>query len=75
MEKLGTTKADYYWVTAGILLIKKENCLYPACPQKECNKKVVDMNNGLYRCEKCNREYDSFQWRLMIQVGSLFCSY
>ncbi|KAK4291892.1 hypothetical protein Pmani_035302 [Petrolisthes manimaculis] len=68
MEKLGTTKPDYYWVTAGVLLIKKENCLYPACPQKECNKKVVDMNNGLYRCEKCNREYDSFKWRLMIQT-------
>lgn len=68
MEKLGSTKADYYTVTAGILLIKKENCLYPACPQKDCNKKVVDMNNGRYRCEKCNREYDSFKWRLMLQT-------
>lgn len=66
-ENLGAKDiADYYTVTASVVLLRKENCLYTACPSDGCNKKVIDMNNGLFRCEKCNREYDSFSWRLML---------
>ncbi|CAL4100055.1 unnamed protein product [Meganyctiphanes norvegica] len=67
LENLGTKDApDYYTVKASVVLLRKENCLYTACPSDNCNKKVIDMNNGLFRCEKCNREYDSFNWRLML---------
>lgn len=67
LENLGTKDApDYYTVKASVVLLRKENCLYTACPSDGCNKKVIDMNNGLYRCEKCNREYDTFNWRLML---------
>jgi len=67
LENLGTKDApDYYTVKASVVLLRKENCLYTACPSEGCNKKVIDMNNGLYRCEKCNREYDTFNWRLML---------
>lgn len=70
LENLGSgDQADYYTTKASVVLIRKENCLYSACPSDGCNKKVVDMNNGLYRCEKCNREYDSFNWRLMLSVS------
>lgn len=32
-------------------------CRYTACPTPSCNKKVVDMGSGSYRCEKCNKEF------------------
>lgn len=72
LENLGGRQgdqADYYSVKASVVLIRKENCLYPACPTANCNKKVVDLNNGMYRCEKCNQEYDNFNWRLMVSAN------
>jgi len=38
------------------------------CPEDRCNKKVVDENNGTYRCEKCNKTYPNFKWSYMISV-------
>jgi len=58
-------KFDYYGNKVTVLLVRKENMLYMACPGEKCMKKVTDMNNGMYRCEKCNESYDSFKWRLM----------
>ena len=29
----------------------------------------MDQNNGLYRCEKCNVENDSFAWRLILSFS------
>ncbi|KAB7503649.1 Replication protein A DNA-binding subunit [Armadillidium nasatum] len=70
VENLGyRDQADYYSTKATLVFLKKENCLYTACPSDGCNKKVIDMNNGVYRCEKCNKEYDSFNWRLMLQAS------
>jgi replication factor A1 len=60
--------ADYVTVKATVMQIKKENCMYQACSSANCNKKVVDMENGSYRCEKCQRESTSFKWRLMVQM-------
>lgn len=39
------------------------------CPEERCGKKVVDENNGTYRCEKCNKTYDNFKWAYMVSVG------
>ncbi|XP_069936741.1 replication protein A 70 kDa DNA-binding subunit isoform X1 [Cherax quadricarinatus] len=70
MEKLGCgDQADYFTTKATVVMIKKENALYSACPADSCNKKVIDMNNGLYRCEKCCREFDTFNWRLLLQAN------
>lgn len=49
--------------------MRKENCLYQACPSKDCNKKVVDQQNGMYRCEKCDKEFPEFKYRLMLSVS------
>jgi len=62
-------KGDYFTVKAMVSMINKERALYMACASDECNKKVVDLNNGLYRCEKCNREFQNFKWRLMLSVN------
>ncbi|CAL1288199.1 unnamed protein product [Larinioides sclopetarius] len=69
-EQLGMgDKPDYYINKATIVMLRKENCMYMACPGEDCNKKVIDMNNGIYRCEKCNREYSEFKWRLLLSVS------
>lgn len=62
-------KADYFSCVATVVYIRKENCLYRACPRSDCNKKVVDQHNGLFRCEKCDREYPNFQYRLLLSAN------
>lgn len=75
-EGLGNSdKGDYYQCVATILLVRGENCVYKACPSDNCNKKVVDMENGMYRCEKCNREYPNFKYRLLTSVSIVKYSY
>ncbi|XP_034539763.1 replication protein A 70 kDa DNA-binding subunit-like isoform X2 [Notolabrus celidotus] len=69
-EQLGHgEKADYFSCVATIVYTRKENCLYPACPSDDCNKKVIDQQNGFYRCEKCNREYPNFKYRLLLSAN------
>uniref|UniRef100_A0A8D3BCZ9 Replication protein A subunit n=1 Tax=Scophthalmus maximus TaxID=52904 RepID=A0A8D3BCZ9_SCOMX len=63
-------KADYFTCLATVLYMRKENCLYQACPSANCNKKVVDQQNGLYRCEKCNREFPNFKYRFLLYVSA-----
>lgn len=68
-ERLGMSdKADYFSTRACILYAKKDNSMYPACPGENCNKKVVDQNDGTYRCEKCARNYANFNWRMILSV-------
>eukprot|EP00064_Thunnus_orientalis_P011748 superscaffoldBa00001730_g11779 len=61
-------KADYFSCVATVLYIRKENCLYQACPSADCNKKVIDQQNGLYRCEKCNKEFPDFKYRFLLSI-------
>ncbi|XP_053362671.1 replication protein A 70 kDa DNA-binding subunit [Clarias gariepinus] len=62
-------KADYFTCIATIVYMRKENCLYQACPSKDCNKKVVDQHNGMFRCEKCDKEFPDFKYRLMLSAN------
>ncbi|XP_075887893.1 replication protein A 70 kDa DNA-binding subunit-like isoform X2 [Nelusetta ayraudi] len=69
-EKMGHgEKADYFSCVATLLYIRKETCLYKACPSGDCNKKVIDQHNGQYRCEKCNREFPNFKYRLLLSAN------
>lgn len=71
LKNLGNgDKPDYFQVCGTIHLIKTNNAVYKACPQPDCNKKVVDNENGRYRCEKCNSEFDNFKYRLMVNVST-----
>uniref|UniRef100_A0A3Q2PG01 Replication protein A1 n=1 Tax=Fundulus heteroclitus TaxID=8078 RepID=A0A3Q2PG01_FUNHE len=54
---------------ATVVYMRKENCLYQACPSADCNKKVIDQENGYYRCGKCNREYPNFKYRLLLSAN------
>lgn len=64
-------KPDYFQVKGNIHLIKTNNAVYQACPQPDCNKKVVDQGNGTYRCEKCNTDYPNFKYRILMNVSHL----
>ncbi|XP_056629805.1 replication protein A 70 kDa DNA-binding subunit [Diorhabda sublineata] len=69
-QKLGSSdKGDYYQAKATILLVKAENIIYKACPTAECNKKIIDLENSMYRCEKCNREFPNFKYRLLASMN------
>lgn len=62
-------KADYYTCIATIVYLRKENCLYQACPSQDCNKKVIDQQNGMFRCEKCDKEFPNFKYRLILSAN------
>ncbi|KAK0149339.1 Replication protein A DNA-binding subunit [Merluccius polli] len=62
-------KAEYFSCVATVLYIRKENCLYQACPTADCSKKVVQQHSGLYRCDKCNREFPDFKPRLLLSAN------
>uniref|UniRef100_A0AAQ5ZGJ0 Replication protein A subunit n=1 Tax=Amphiprion ocellaris TaxID=80972 RepID=A0AAQ5ZGJ0_AMPOC len=62
-------KADYYTCIATVVFLRKENCLYQACPSQDCNKKVIDQQNGMFRCEKCDKEFPNFKYRLILSAN------
>lgn len=64
-----SSQADYFSCVATLLYSRKDTCLYRACPSSDCNKKVLDQHNGWFRCEKCNREFANFKYRLMLIVS------
>ncbi|XP_051933461.1 replication protein A 70 kDa DNA-binding subunit isoform X1 [Hippocampus zosterae] len=69
-ENLGHgEKADYYTCIGTIVYMRQDNCLYRACPSPDCNKKVVDQYNGMYRCEKCDKEFPNFKYRLILSAN------
>ncbi|CAF3669774.1 unnamed protein product [Rotaria sp. Silwood1] len=68
-EGLGLNdKPDYINVKAIITVIKKDTAVYMMCPEERCGKKVVDENNGTFRCEKCNKTYNNFKWSYMVSA-------
>uniref|UniRef100_A0A8I5ZL77 Replication protein A subunit n=1 Tax=Rattus norvegicus TaxID=10116 RepID=A0A8I5ZL77_RAT len=72
-ENLGQgDKADYFSTVATVVFLRKENCMYQACPTQDCNKKVIDQQNGLYRCEKCDREFPNFKYRMILSNEQAF---
>lgn len=69
LAQLGSgDKADYYSMYSHLIFVKSESALYKACPKPDCQKKVIDRNDGTYRCEKCNDETENFKYRLMLQA-------
>lgn len=70
-QQLGNAeKGDYYQVMGTVLLMRGENLIYKACPMEKCNKKIVDLETGMYRCEKCRTEYPNFKYRLLGSVST-----
>jgi len=63
-------KPDFFNCKASITFVKKDNCLYKACPSPECNKKVTEGGGGeQYFCEKCNQSFPNFKYRMILSVN------
>ncbi|XP_031632411.1 replication protein A 70 kDa DNA-binding subunit, partial [Contarinia nasturtii] len=70
LKNLGNgDKPDYFQVKGTIQVIRNQNPVYKACPQDQCKKKVVDMQNGQYRCENCNIESANFKYRMIVNMS------
>lgn len=70
LKNLGNgDKPDYYQLKGTITLIRNTNLTYKSCAQDNCKKKVVDMQNGQYRCENCNVESANFKYRMIAGVS------
>lgn len=73
LKNLGNgDKPDYYQLKGTISLIRNTNLTYKSCAQDNCKKKVVDMQNGQYRCENCNVESANFKYRMIVGVSRIF---
>lgn len=66
---ISDNKAEYFTTKGTVIFLRKENCMYQACPQPDCNKKVIDQSNGFFRCEKCAKEYPNYKWRLILSAN------
>lgn len=67
-ERLGQDEPFYYLTKATIVFIKEESMSYPACCSPNCNRKVVQGDDG-WRCEKCNKSFPRPQYRYMLTVS------
>ncbi|MCJ1308938.1 Replication factor A protein 1 [Agyrium rufum] len=69
-ENLGMSEnPDYFDVKATILYVKQDNAVYPACMSEGCNKKVVEVDEGKWRCERCDKEHPKPEWRYIMQLN------
>lgn len=70
-EGLGmdSEKADFFSLKASIQYIKQDNFCYPACSSEGCNKKVVEIEPGQWRCERCDKNYPKPQYRYIMSVN------
>lgn len=62
-------KPDYFNVKATITYANSEKCLYMACANTDCNKKVTEGSTGDYFCEKCNQSSPDFKYRMILSVS------
>ena len=70
-ENLGMSEAtDYFTIRATIIYIKQDAFAYPACLSADCNKKVIQDNDGQWRCEKCDRSHPKPEYRYIMSVNA-----
>ena len=70
-EGLGTNpeKDDYFTTKATILFIRHNNFAYPACQAQKCNKKVLENEDGTWRCERCQMSWPKAEWRYIMSIA------
>ncbi|KAI4164807.1 MAG: hypothetical protein LQ342_001439 [Letrouitia transgressa] len=69
-ENLGMSEnPDYFSMRATIIYVWQENFAYPACLSPDCNKKVIQIDEGQWRCEKCNKTHPNPEYRYILSVN------
>ncbi|KAK9476941.1 hypothetical protein V1514DRAFT_335409 [Lipomyces japonicus] len=68
-QQLGLSdQPDYYSVKGTIMHYRNENFAYPACPTEGCNKKLV-ADGMTWRCEKCDKSFDTPVYRYVLMFA------
>lgn len=69
-EQLGFSEnADWFSIKATIMYIKQDNVSYPACLSEGCNKKVVEVEPGQWRCERCDKTHPKPEYRYIMSAN------
>lgn len=69
-DNLGKSeKGDFFSIKASISFLKVDNFAYPACASPDCNKKVLQNPDGTWRCEKCDKDHESPEYRYMLTIS------
>ena len=69
-ENLGMSEnPDYFSCKATIIYVKQDSVSYPACLKSDCNKKVVEVDPGQWRCEKCDVTHPRPEHRYIMSVN------
>lgn len=70
-ENLGMgEQTDYFSLKATIVFVKSDNTIaYPACLSEGCNKKVVEVAEGEWRCERCDKTWPKPEWRYIMSIN------
>lgn len=68
-ENLGMDDQTYYSIKATVVFVKQENFSYPACATDKCNKKVTEVGDGTWHCEKCNISHDKPDYRYILSLN------
>ena len=69
-EQLGMSDTpDYFSIKATITYTKQDNVAYPACLSEGCNKKVVEVDPGQWRCERCDKTHPKPEYRYIMSTN------
>ena len=69
-ENLGMgEQPDFFALKGTVQYIKSENFCYPACRSEGCNKKVVEIDPGQWRCERCDKTHERPEYRYIMSVN------
>lgn len=68
-ENLGSSEKDDYFSVKSTIVFIKDNFSYPACLNGTCNKKVLDMGDGTWRCEKCEQSHPKPEYRYLMSLS------
>lgn len=72
-ENLGMSDdTDWFSIKATIIYVKQDNFAYPACQTTDpqpCNKKVVEVGDQEWRCEKCDKTWPAPKYRYIMSVN------
>lgn len=84
LQTVQTGQSKYHFISEGQKVRESEtfyfNCkatiqsygrnpLYKACVVESCKKKVRDLNNGFYHCDKCDKDMPTFQYRMILSIN------
>jgi replication factor A1 len=66
---MNSEAAEYFNLKATTIYLKQDNFTYPACASEGCNKKVIEIEVGEWRCENCDKTFPKPQYRYIMSCN------